>query len=78
MPSLFGQRAVAQLTAAMLMRGTRDLDRRQLADEFTRLKINGNVYRFETTRENLARHWRWWARCCAIRAWTRRIRATEE
>jgi zinc protease len=51
--SLFGQRAVASLTAAMLMRGTRDLDRRQLADEFTRLKINGNMYRFQTTRENL-------------------------
>ncbi|AYR25669.1 M16 family metallopeptidase [Herbaspirillum rubrisubalbicans] len=51
--SLFGQRAVAQLTAAMLMRGTSTLDRRQLADEFTRLKINGNVYRFQTTRENL-------------------------
>ncbi len=51
--TLFGQRAVAQLTAAMLMRGTETLDRRQLADEFTRLKINGNAYRFDTTRENL-------------------------
>ncbi|MDR6583560.1 insulinase family protein [Herbaspirillum sp. BH-1] len=50
---LFGQRAVAQLTAAMLLRGTEKLDRRQLADEFTRLKINGNVYRFQTTRDNL-------------------------
>ncbi|WDZ95021.1 pitrilysin family protein [Herbaspirillum sp. WKF16] len=52
--TLFGQRAVAQLTAAMLMRGTERLDRRQLADEFTRLKISGNVYTFQTTRANLA------------------------
>lgn len=52
--SLFGQRAVAELTAAMLMRGTDRLDRRQLADEFARLKINGTVYRFQTTRDNLS------------------------
>ncbi|MBP0597714.1 insulinase family protein [Herbaspirillum sp. LeCh32-8] len=52
--TLVGQRAVAQLTAAMLMRGTERLDRRQLADEFARLKISGNVYNFQTTRENLA------------------------
>ena len=51
--SLFGQRNVAQLTEAMLMRGTDKLDRRQLADEFARLKINGSLYRFQTTRENL-------------------------
>lgn len=51
--TLFGQRAVAQLTAAMLMRGTDRLDRRQLADEFARLNISGSVYSFQTTRANL-------------------------
>ena len=52
--SLFGQRAVAQMTAAMLMRGTGKLDRQQLDDAFTRLKISGDVYSFQTTRANLA------------------------
>ncbi|NUU01988.1 insulinase family protein [Herbaspirillum robiniae] len=52
--TLFGQRAVAQLAAAMLMRGNQQFNRQQLADEFARLKISGNVYTFQTTRENLA------------------------
>ncbi|EJN09376.1 pitrilysin family protein [Herbaspirillum sp. YR522] len=51
--TLFGQKTVAQMTATMLMRGTARLDRRQLADEFTRLKISGGIYGFQTTRDNL-------------------------
>lgn len=52
--TLFGKKSVAGLTAAMLMRGNRQFNRQQLADEFTRLKISGNVYNFQTTRDNLA------------------------
>ncbi|MFL9922872.1 pitrilysin family protein [Herbaspirillum lusitanum] len=52
--NLFGKRAVAQMTASMLMRGTQSLTRQQLADEFSRLKISGGIYGFQTTRENLA------------------------
>ena len=52
--SLFGQRTVAALTAAMLTRGTDKFNRQQLADEFARLKVSGGIYNFQTTRENLA------------------------
>ncbi|TWC67406.1 zinc protease [Herbaspirillum sp. SJZ099] len=52
--TLFGKKAVAQLAAAMLMRGNQQFNRQQLADEFSRLKISGSVYNFQTTRENLA------------------------
>jgi zinc protease len=51
--SLFGKRTIAGLTSAMLMRGNEKYTREQLADEFSRLKITGSVYRFDTTRENL-------------------------
>ncbi|TFW16494.1 M16 family metallopeptidase [Duganella callida] len=37
----------------MLMRGTSKYTREQLADAFSRLKISGNLYNFETTGPNL-------------------------
>ena len=52
--TLLGKKAVSRLAAAMLMRGNRQFNRQQLADEFTRLKISGDVYSFQTTRDNLA------------------------
>jgi zinc protease len=51
--SLFGKQVIAGLTRSMLTRGNAKFTRQQLADEFARLKIAGDVYRFETTRENL-------------------------
>ncbi|HNH24225.1 MAG TPA: pitrilysin family protein [Accumulibacter sp.] len=41
------------LTQAMLGRGTSRLDRQQIADEMTRLKMRGHLLHFETTREKL-------------------------
>jgi zinc protease len=41
------------LTMAMLSRGSGQLNRQQIADEFTRLKIRGDLTQFETTREQL-------------------------
>lgn len=52
--TLFGKRSVAMLTSGMLMRGNAKFTREQLADEFAKVKITGSVYRFDTTRENLA------------------------
>lgn len=52
--SLFGKQTVSSMASAMLMRGNSKFSREQLADEFSKLKITGNVYRFETTRTNLA------------------------
>lgn len=52
--NLFGKNAVPGLTAAMLMRGTTNYNRVQLADAFEKLKIAGGLTHFETTRENLA------------------------
>ena len=55
--SLFGKRFVAQLTGAMLSRGTTRYTRTQLADEFDKLKISGGVSGthadIQTTREHL-------------------------
>ncbi|HYD81185.1 MAG TPA: pitrilysin family protein [Paucimonas sp.] len=51
--TLFGKQTVASLTRAMLVRGNAKYTRQQLADEFSRLKISGDIYRFETTREHL-------------------------
>jgi zinc protease len=51
--NLFGKGAVPELAASMLTRGTSKYNRVQLADEFERLKINGSLTHFETTRENL-------------------------
>jgi zinc protease len=52
--NLFGKGAVPDLTAAMLMRGSKKYNRIALADEFDKLKITGGPNRFETTRTNLA------------------------
>jgi zinc protease len=52
--SLQGQAIVQQLSAAMLLRGTSRFSRQQLADERTRLKIQGGLTQFETTRPLLA------------------------
>ena len=52
--NLFGKGAIPSLTAAMLTRGTSRYTRAQLADEFERLKINGGLTHFQTTRANLA------------------------
>ena len=51
--SLFGQQTVASLTNGMLMRGTSKYTREQLVDEFDKLKFSGNLFSFQTTRENL-------------------------
>jgi zinc protease len=51
--NLFGKQTIASLTGEMLMRGNREFTREQLADEFEKLKITGDVYHFETTRANL-------------------------
>ena len=52
--SLQGQAVVQQLSSAMLLRGTSRFTRQQLADERTRLKIQGGLTQFETTRPMLA------------------------
>jgi hypothetical protein len=41
------------LAIAMLARGTRQLSRQQIADEITRLKVQGRLTHFETTRDKL-------------------------
>jgi len=41
------------LTMAMLSRGSEQLTRQQIADEFTRLKIRGGLTQFETRRDEL-------------------------
>jgi len=51
--SLFGKQTVSSMTSAMLTRGNSKFSREQLADEFTRLKITGSIFHFETTREHL-------------------------
>ena len=60
--SLFGKSAVAQLTGALLMRGTKNKSRQQIQDETDRLKARVNVSGglnfasagIETTEANLA------------------------
>jgi zinc protease len=52
--SLQGLSLVQQLSSAALMRGTSKLTRQQIADERTRLKMQGGLTQFETTRAMLA------------------------
>jgi zinc protease len=52
--SLFGKKMVSALTNKMLMLGNMQYNRVQLDDEFAKLKITGDLYHFETTREHLA------------------------
>lgn len=51
--TLFGKRIIAEMTAGMLTRGTAKFSRELLVDEFAKLKVTGNIYRFETTRSHL-------------------------
>ncbi len=51
--SLFGREAAAQLTNAMLTRGTSKFNRQQIADERTRLKLQGGLLSFRTDRAHL-------------------------
>jgi zinc protease len=52
--SLHGLSLVQQLSSAALMRGTSKFTRQQIADERTRLKMQGGLTQFETTRAMLA------------------------
>ena len=52
--SLSGQVVLASLAEQMALRGTPKFTRQQIADEFTRLKIDGNLRNFQTTRANVA------------------------
>lgn len=52
--TLFGKKTASDMASAMLYRGTTTLSREQLADEFSKLKISGGLYQFQTTRNNLA------------------------
>ncbi len=52
--SLQGKAVVASLTEAMVGRGTSKLTRQQIADEMTRLKMEGSPRAFRTDRANLA------------------------
>ena len=52
--SLNGKAVVASLTEAMVPRGTGRLTRQQIADEMTRLKMQGSLRSFQTDRANLA------------------------
>ncbi len=52
--SLFGRREAGRMVNAMLDRGTTRYTREQLADEMSKLKMQGNLRGFVTTRDNLA------------------------
>ena len=52
--NLFDQAIVASVANEMLMRGTSQYTRQQLADAFSELKISGGLYQFETTGPHLA------------------------
>jgi zinc protease len=52
--SLYGKSVVAALTDAMVTRGTSKMTRQQIADEMTRLKMEGSPRGFRTDRANLA------------------------
>ncbi|MDY7547075.1 pitrilysin family protein [Glaciimonas sp. CA11.2] len=51
--TLFDKNAVSDMTGAMLRRGSTTLNRQQLADAFSKLKVSGSLYQFETTRSDL-------------------------
>jgi zinc protease len=52
--SLNGRMVVASLVEAMVPRGTTRFSRQQIADEMTRLKMQGSLRSFKTDRANLA------------------------
>jgi zinc protease len=51
--NLFNTSIVSMAADEMLMRGTSKYTREQLADAFSKLKISGGLYRFDTTGPNL-------------------------
>jgi zinc protease len=51
--NLFNTSIVSSAASAMLMRGTDKFTREQLSDAFAKLKISGDLYRFDTTGPNL-------------------------
>ncbi len=51
--SLFGTSIVSEAANEMLMRGTSKYNREQLADAFSKLKMSGSPYHFDTTGPNL-------------------------
>ncbi|MFA9216831.1 MAG: M16 family metallopeptidase [Sphingomonadaceae bacterium] len=51
--NLFGTTIAGDAAGEMLMRGTSKYSREQLVDAFSKLKMSGNPYRFETTGPNL-------------------------
>ncbi|MGV7210403.1 M16 family metallopeptidase [Oxalobacteraceae bacterium A2-2] len=52
--NLFGKSIISAAADEMLMRGTSKYTREQLADAFSRLKISGDLYHFDTTGPNLS------------------------
>jgi zinc protease len=52
--SLQGKAVISSLAEAMVPRGTAKLTRQQIADEMTRLKMEGSLRSFQTDRANLA------------------------
>ncbi len=52
--SLFGKSVIASLVEAMVPRGSSKYSRQQIADEMTRLKMQGSLRNFQTDRTNLA------------------------
>lgn len=51
--SLMGKKHIASFTGNLLASGTSKFTRAQLTDEFSKLKISGGLYSFQTTKTNL-------------------------
>lgn len=51
--SLLGKKHIASFTGNLLASGTSKFTRAQLTDEFSKLKISGGLYSFQTTKPNL-------------------------
>ena len=51
--SLMDKRHIASFTGNLLTSGTNKFTRAQLSDEFSKLKISGGLYSFQTTKANL-------------------------
>ncbi|MGS0740750.1 M16 family metallopeptidase [Glaciimonas sp. GG7] len=51
--TVFGKKMASYMADEMLSRGTTTLNRQQLADAFSALKLSGNLHNFQTTRSNL-------------------------
>ncbi|MES2047649.1 MAG: pitrilysin family protein [Pseudomonadota bacterium] len=51
--SLSGKKHIASFTGNLLASGTSKFSRAQLSDEFSKLKISGGLYSFQTTKANL-------------------------